>query len=461
VRDQLDDGDLILPQSASFVNHDFRISISQYWLYLALSQCVCVSKKTHAVVYKKRKASYARNQVGRDGQLQERPELGRERDKMFPQTRQYYLQQAEAIIRSGSFTKEQEARVRALTHLAQVASDEKLRRGPVYASEAEARQFREFLHTGKTPERRDIGAGAGSYPGSSGSGLVPVGFRNAVVDQLKLTDQLWDDTLTTILRTPRGSAYAVPLDSDVANEAVVISENASGASADEDLLMGILALEQCPTWRASCYVSVELVSDSGIELDAYLARRFAVRYERGFGPVLVSTLIAGAAATVTAGGAGASNQTAAGSTSASTSVGSDDLTKLAQSLDGTYLERASWVMRPATYLSILGIRASTTGLRVFHEQYDADGNPLLLGKRVVFAPSVDGIGASKQPVVFGDLSRLIIREAGEMTLAISAEKRPESGQLYYRSTWRLQAATAIDSTLSPADQPFVVLTLVS
>jgi HK97 family phage major capsid protein len=379
---------------------------------------------------------------------------------MPAKTRADYLALAESFITAGTFSKETEARFRSALRLAELAGGEAQRKVGVieYESPGEERSFREWIATGKYLSR-DLAEGDGAFPGSSGSGFVPVGFYGAVISRLKLIDQLWDPDLVTVLKTPRGSAFAIPLDSDVDNQGVVIAENAVGTSADQDPLMGVLALPECPTVRASCFVSRELVSDSGIPLDTYLSKKFATRFERAFGPVMVAALVNGAAATTTALGATGSDQTMQGSSSASTSIGSDDLVTLAASIDGAYLERASWVMRPATYLAILGLRGATPGLRVFHEKFDDDGNPLLLGKRVVFAPAMPGLGASKKPVVFGDLSRLVIRQGGEMTLAVSAERRPEYGQYYYRAMMRLQAAAAIDTTLSPADAPFAVLTM--
>jgi HK97 family phage major capsid protein len=261
---------------------------------------------------------------------------------------------------------------------------------------------------------------------SSGTGIgstspfVPLGFYNRVTHAVKLTDQLWDPEVSTVVRTPTGSPFALPTDYDVTAAATIVNENQQGAT--QDTTMAMVALPASPTWRTSIYSSVEFLQDSGIPLDTFLALVFSVRYARGFGQSLVNTLLASAAATVTAAGAAASGQAGP-----STVLGSDDLIKLMASLDGAYLQRASWAMQPATYCSILGLRGSGTGNLVFQHETDDAGHPLLLSKRVLFTPSMPALGGGHS-VVQGDFSRLVIRQGSTMTLQASAERRPETGQ---------------------------------
>jgi hypothetical protein len=95
-----------------------------------------------------------------------------------------YLTLAENILLDKTtFSSDREGRVRQLLKAAEVAASLQPTKGIQYESESERRAFDGFLRTGKF-ETRDMGAGGGTYPNSAGSALVPVGFRNQVVDQL-------------------------------------------------------------------------------------------------------------------------------------------------------------------------------------------------------------------------------------------------------------------------------------
>jgi HK97 family phage major capsid protein len=211
--------------------------------------------------------------------------------------------------------------------------------------------------------------------------------------------------------------------------------------------MGLLSLPQCPTYRTSVFCSLELLQDSGIALDAWLAARFAVRFGRAFGAQLASTLIANSPVVVSATGSAASAQSGI-----SGAIGSDDLYRLVATLEPSYFLKSSWAMSFTTYAGIMSLRSTSTGNLIFHKDWDDSGNPLLLQRRVALSPSLPN-----NIVILGDLRRLIARQAGALLITVSNQKRPESGQLYIRGMFRLQAAAAIDSRTSPIDAPFVAM----
>jgi HK97 family phage major capsid protein len=368
----------------------------------------------------------------------------------------HFLALAQQLVLQGEYSKSKEAQVRSLMKLAEAASalvetsdKSKPSNRISYSSEEERSAWVDYLRTGRY-QRRDMTSG-GSGIGST-SPLVPLAFYNRVTHALKLTDQLWDPDVSTVIKTERGSPFALPMDFDTQAAATIVNENQQGAT--QDTTMGMVALPASPTWRTSIYGSVEFLQDSGIPLDTFLALLFAVRYARGFGQSLVATLLAGSAQTVTPAGAGASDQSMGGVTAAGTSLGSDDLIALMESLDGAYLQRASWAMAPKTYLSLMGLR-SNTGNLVFIPERDADGRPLLFSRPVIFTPSLPAIGSATRSVVLGDFSRLVVRQGSSMTLQASAERRPETGSIYFWSTWRLQGAVAVDPNVAAQDRPFV------
>jgi hypothetical protein len=155
-----------------------------------------------------------------------------------------FLQLAQnLILEGGEFTKAREAQVRSLMKLAELAAElnaaaPKKHGGIAYSSPEERNAFLAYLRTGRG-ESRDMTAGGGAYPGSTGSPLVPVGFERSVIEAEKLVDQLVDPTLISYLRTERGSAHGLPLDTDL-SPAHTVAENAPDSTVDP--LMGLLAL---------------------------------------------------------------------------------------------------------------------------------------------------------------------------------------------------------------------------
>jgi HK97 family phage major capsid protein len=133
------------------------------------------------------------------------------------------------------------------------------------------------------------------------------------------------------------------------------------------------------------------------------------------------------------------------------SIGSDDLFRLASLLEPSYFLRSRWAMAFPVYAAIKSLRSSA-GQLVFPPESDTDGNPTLMGRRVAISPSMP-----TSIVVLGDLKRLIARQAGNLLLSVSTEKRPEYGQLYVRGMFRVQAAASINHSSSPVDAPFVAL----
>jgi HK97 family phage major capsid protein len=215
--------------------------------------------------------------------------------------------------------------------------------------------------------------------------------------------------------------------------------------------MGGLLLPTSPTYRTSLFLSLEFWQDSAIDLPEFLARAFGLRYARALGPTAVNALLSAASGTLAAAGAAGSGQAGP-----STAIGSDDLIKLAQSLDAAYYRRSCWCMQAQTHLAIQGLRGSGSGQLVFPDARDADGHPLLLGRRVLYSPSMPVLGSGGKSVLLGDFSRLILRLGSSMTVQVSTERRPETGSLYYWSTLRAQAGVAQDS--STTDRPFVCFT---
>ncbi len=377
-----------------------------------------------------------------------------------------------ALTSKPNFTAEQGAQAKTLMSLADSLANQEARdhaaalsgelgiepkrkhRQPV--GDISSPDFRHWLSTGEV--RAGIsteGTDGGAYPSSSSGFFAPILFKAAIVEAMKALDGIWADDVSTILNTRTNASLNYPGSSDVANPATAIGE------ADEipqvNTLMFGVNLEKAPVYKSSLAVSLEYVQDSGLSIDAYLATRFPVRFQRGAGPTIIAALLAGATQTVTA--AGSSGNDGSMNTGAD-SIGSDDIADLIQSADAAYAnaQRSFLAMNWNTLTSVLATK-SKQGNLVFPGKRDPDtGRYECFGREVIVCPSLPNIAANAKTIVFGDFSRLLIR-LGPMTISMSAETAGmiEYGQYLFRSTMGIQGTVLVDTSLSPVDSPFVYL----
>jgi HK97 family phage major capsid protein len=89
------------------------------------------------------------------------------------------------------------------------------------------------------------------------------------------------------------------------------------------------------------------------------------------------------------------------------------------------------------------------GRPVFAEQYNAVGEPILLGKRVAYCPSMPAIGLSNKPIALGDFGRFIIRVVKDMQVQRLGETFAEFLQVGYQAFLRADAGLQVTTGDSP------------
>jgi HK97 family phage major capsid protein len=234
--------------------------------------------------------------------------------------------------------------------------------------------------------------------GSDGGNMIPIGFIPTVFAAMKKTDGVLEAANWDIAATSDGRVMNQPSLTDTATSAIKISEAAAQTFVNP--VFGNINWPLCTTWTSEAVkASVQVDTDAGVKLATLLADAFRVRFARGFGAECVSILVADAPTGATTAGASAITQT--------------DLLELVKSVDPAYAaaDTSGWAMNWNTLLYILENvnTTATSGDALFRARRDARGHILLLEKPVYVSPSMDDIGATKVPVLFGDWSRFIIR----------------------------------------------------
>jgi HK97 family phage major capsid protein len=289
------------------------------------------------------------------------------------------------------------------------------------ASEVEA-DFQAYLLRGReavAPERRaqSITAdGAGGF-------LVPASFRNQLEVALKAYDGLFD--VAGVWQSATGSACTVPILADISQSAQVIAENST--ISEVDVPFDGIAFGKTPSWKSGIVVaSMELSQDSYFNLSDKLATAFAVRFARGIGASLVTTL---------------KSQADVGVTAASTTViAPSELLDCMAALDSAYWANSSWCMNKSTLISLLKLGMLTDAAGQAITMWTT-GPLRLFDKPIAICPSYDSATASQLPISFGDHSKFLRREvANSLRVKELSERFAPYGKLGWTALWRVDGA---------------------
>jgi HK97 family phage major capsid protein len=340
------------------------------------------------------------------------------------QTGAQWLAKAQSLARSTSWTREDSSRFEAYMALhaatrqsafdREVYNTARQRRDCAMTFDPATLQFfsgvktREPLasETGSVLEsRHDTNGRAGgitelrSYTalntatsGDAGGYSIPIGFLAEVLQQARQYDQLLD--ASRWIWTPTGNVLNLPGvdDSTTDIDAVTLAE-LSPITQGPNPKFSNNQWSQATTWVTPQFVySLQLEQDSPV-LAMYFAELFGKSFARGMGKSFLATLL--------------SNLSAGETTSSPSAIAMSEIYSLMESIDTAYAINAGWLMNWSTLLAVRQI--TTTGGQLAFPHEEVDGRPAILGKPVFLCPNMDSIGASKVPIIFGDLKRHAIR----------------------------------------------------
>jgi HK97 family phage major capsid protein len=334
------------------------------------------------------------------------------------------------------------------------------------------RWFKPGLRPGETRDM-SLGVLGGAYPGSPGGYLAPISFMNKVNDALKFTSDMFKTS--KIINTPaNGRILPWPQVDDTETSAALVSEGVQVTKAD---LVTTNANIDVYSFKSEIVLSVELLQDSCLEdpdLEDYLANEHYRRVDRGVTPYLTTGTGStgsppqpgGIVTFATAGVTSSTNPAIIGDDSQTTpnpqnQIGSYDLLNLEQSVDPAYRRRGSYMMNTATLTYLRGLRDKVNRplFPALNDSPTWDNGPnvpsgdvippfagFIFGHRCYENASMAPIGAGAISVLFGDLSRHVIRQ-GPLTVQRLTERYADYGQVAFIVTSR------IGGHLLPAGSP--------
>jgi HK97 family phage major capsid protein len=271
---------------------------------------------------------------------------------------------------------------------------------------------------------------------STGDGqtLIPIGFERNLEVKLKSYSGMRQCCKT--IKTLTGSSITWPTVDDTGNIGAIVAE--SGGVTTADPTFSSVTLGSSLISSKEVITPIQVIQDSGVDLEAYLEEAFAVRigrsmeanYTTGSGTItgLITALVAAGGRSVSAVGANA-NSGNAGDTDLN-SIGTADLGNLVSALDPAYVENAVFMANSSTW-NKLRSQLDRYGRPVWSVSVAAGEPDRCWGHKFYYNQQMAAIGNGNISMLFFDPSKYLIRDSLGVTFVVLREKYIENHQLAF------------------------------
>jgi HK97 family phage major capsid protein len=281
---------------------------------------------------------------------------------------------------------------------------------------------------GAAVESRDLTKGSAT----AGGNTVPTSFAGMLWEHLIETAAI--ASVATVFNTAGGDTFEVPITTTHATGAL-ITEGSTLTESDAAFAKRSLGAYK---YAYSFQVSSELLSDTGVDLTGYFARQAGT----ALGNALGADLATGNASSKPSGVVQTSTLGVTGDASVSGKPTAANLIDLYYSVISPYRNSSScvWLMRDATAAHIRKIRddsgaSAGTGNYLWVPGFAAAPDTIL-GKPVLIEPNLAAMATSAKSIVFGDMSRYLVRIAGGVRFERSDEFAFQNDLVTFRAILR-------------------------
>lgn len=285
--------------------------------------------------------------------------------------------------------------------------------------------FRKFI-AGETRsfhvEARDLTKGSAT----AGGNTVPTTFSDRFWAHLIETANIVN--YATVLNTASGETIEIPTTTSHSTGAL-IAEAGTLTESDPAFAKRTLGAYK---YGLSIQVSTELLNDSAVDMQGYLAMQAG----RAVGNALGANLITGTGSSQPTGIMTSTTLGVTGAASVSGAFSADNLIDLHYSVIAPYRNSSScaWLMRDATLASVRKLKGSDNNYLWVPGLAGAPDT--ILGKAVVTDPNVAAVALSARSVAFGDLSAYYVRLAGGLRFERSDEFAFQNDVVTFRAIVR-------------------------
>ena len=258
-------------------------------------------------------------------------------------------------------------------------------------------------------EQRDLS----KLTNAAGAFTVPTSFYDQLQEHLIEVSGVLQAG-PTVLNTTSGESIQIPKTLTHTTAPAIVLE--AGAILEADPTFGQVTLGAFKYGRM-VQVSTELVTDTGVDLQGYLARSVGRALGNAFGSDLVigvgTTTPRGVIIDAAAGVTGPAGTTVTFGNQATVGQGFDLLISLYHSVISPYRNSPScaWVMNDTTASLVRRIK-NTAGDYAWQPSLTVGAPDQILGKPVYIDPFVASPAANAESIAFGDWSTYFVRYAG-------------------------------------------------
>lgn len=294
--------------------------------------------------------------------------------------------------------------------------------------ERRAAAFDKFLRHGfgelSAEERQAIKElrAQGTTPDAKGGYTVPTQMLNKIVDSMKAYGGI--ASVAQILNTSNGQDITWSTSDGTSEEGELLGENSE--ASEEDATFGTATLGAKKLSSKIIRVSNELLQDSGVDIEAYLAARIGQRIGRGEAKYLVQG--SGAGTPVQPKGL-ITSVTGTVNTATAAAFTWKEMNSLKHAIDPAYRggPKYRWAFNDTTLQSIEEMEDDQK--RPLWLPDIVGGSPAtVLGVPYVIDQAIDNVAAGKKFIFLGDFNRFIIRRITYMTLKRLVERYAEYDQ---------------------------------
>lgn len=251
---------------------------------------------------------------------------------------------------------------------------------------------------------------------------IGVGTSNApLADENRFTSNLEKALLmfggmrqaAMVVRTSDGNDMPMPEVDDTSNVGEILAENT--AVNTQDVAFGRLVLQAYKYSSKAVLVSVELLQDSAVDIEAELGMLLGERIGRiqnqhftdGTGTGQPNGLLTAATAVNTAGGG---------------DLDPDDLFTLQHSVDPAYRSNANWMLHDSV-LQVIRKMKDSDNQYLFMPGLAAGAPDTILGQRFIINQDMDSaISTNNDVVAYGDFSKYWIRDVRDIDVLVLRER---------------------------------------
>jgi HK97 family phage major capsid protein len=235
--------------------------------------------------------------------------------------------------------------------------------------------------------------------------------------------------VATVYRTSSGAALPFPTTNDTANKGAILGENA--AASEQAVTFGQLVLDSYKYSSKYVLVSVELLQDSSVNVPQLIGRLLGERLGRitndhfttGTGSSQPNGIVTAAGAGVTA-------------TSLTTTTTYSFLMDLVHSVDPAYRANARFMLSDAALKMVRKVlipqySGDTAGAPLWQPDFRVGAPDQLLGYNYVINQSMTAPATAVKSIIFGDMSKYIIRDVRDFELKRLDERFAEYHQVAF------------------------------